>query len=100
MTRKIKHTPLPWRVSDRSEIRIKATVNGERTTLAEVFSKENKEDAIFIVRACNNFYKMIQLLEEIRKYMAPEISEREGNFVKTIDTVISEARGISNERTI
>ncbi len=66
----MKHTPLPWRVDyDHTKKQSPFTITRgdgplEWEHLASVYLSE---DAKFIVRACNNHYKLLNALQRIEK---------------------------------
>lgn len=77
----MNHTPLPWAVNYKGSIgHIKSIAETKKETgkypltptvcrfkeLAGVISKENAEaNAEFIVRACNNHYKLLEALKDL-----------------------------------
>jgi len=65
---KMKHTDLPWRVSEVALTRIES---GDATICSSwVYgrsSTEEKANAAFIVKACNNHYQLIDALRELHR---------------------------------
>lgn len=64
---KTKHTPLPWSVNtlncDQGKISI---VDKEEFIISELYFCYNREaNADFIVKACNNHYKLVEAVQEL-----------------------------------
>lgn len=61
MTQERKHSPLPFIVGNNG-------LDGHRSdNFDEVFTAFSKDNAAFIVHACNNHYKLVEALRELLK---------------------------------
>lgn len=81
----VTHTPTPWRIGDAGHT-VFGPPNGNPSPYT-VATELDKEDAAFIVRACNSHSKMLLLLKEISiLYRELNISdELEKRILETID---------------
>lgn len=84
MTQEIKHTPLPWQLDQYDDENIIYVEGDEGDSFPSCYQEiaknddwedgENRANAEFIVRACNNHYDLIEALEEaLMNRLAKEI---------------------------